>query len=515
MRRALGCVLVFLCLVVPWAAADEGAPSAGSAPPRVTLALNGESVPRALELLFRSAGVKYRLEATTVEGVVQLTLTDASLPAALRLLLRRSTPALEFRVEGGTYVIVPRTSPESGALQSAADLDTWALLLRGGQATLDRAGGELAVHVQSRRGASSVQLTHPPLRLDPKRWYVLHFRARSDQTAAISVTAGVVRGESPGGSTPGWAAYYSNMGYRLKVDTQSQEYRCLYQPAELLDGACPLTILLGAVPGKVWLSEISLKPGEAALQDLLTSLRRTVPPAWTPSDGRVLVRPVIFVPTGAAPRAAGLDELYFLHLRLAQQQYRELLLGRDTFGLTGPPVVVDGARDAAYYTQKFRERQLPVALLQEVLGHDRVSPIDCPYIYAILPIGVGGNRFQDQRGVVDGEGGPLGSRGAGSFYVLGGAGSMVSGSFQDVLQHEMGHTFGLPHTSDWGFSPFGTGSIMAGGRGRWTGFKAADPGRLLRVELQRLARNKAAFPDFALQPADLDRLPPDPPRPAN
>ena len=100
-------------------------------------------------------------------------------------------------------------------------------------------------------------------------------------------------------------------------------------------------------------------------------------------------------------------ELYFLQVRLAQQRYRELLLGRDTFGIAGPPVTVKGARDSAYYLQKFREGQLGPTLLAELLRRDRVSAATCPYIYAVLPVGVEPGRTQNQWGTVHGEGGTL------------------------------------------------------------------------------------------------------------
>src|SRR5207248_1822141 len=104
-----------------------------------------------------------------------------------------------------------------------------------------------------------------------------------------------------------------------------------------------------------------------------------LPPAWTAHDGRALVRPVVVVPTDADPPTPESMDLFFLHLRLAQQEYRKLLLGRDTFGIAGPPVTVEGAHETAYYIQQFREGKLAPTLLMEMLRRDRVSPQDCPY----------------------------------------------------------------------------------------------------------------------------------------
>lgn len=96
---------------------------AQATPPNVTLDLQDAPIRAALEQIFRSAKVDFGIDPT-VQGYVNLKVTDIPFENALRLILRSSTTPLTYTKEGGVYLVKPRAldtgttqppAPEPGA----------------------------------------------------------------------------------------------------------------------------------------------------------------------------------------------------------------------------------------------------------------------------------------------------------------------------------------------------------------------------------------------------------------
>jgi hypothetical protein len=71
-------------------------------------------------------------------------------------------------------------------------------------------------------------------------------------------------------------------------------------------------------------------------------------------------------------------------------------------------------------------------------------------------------------------------------------------NFQSTLQHELGHSFGLPHVDVYGYSMKTNDSIMSYNRGHHTsGFTSSTtPGKMIPEDLRGLALNRRAFPNL-------------------
>ncbi|MCB9674348.1 MAG: hypothetical protein H6737_04480 [Alphaproteobacteria bacterium] len=75
---------------------------------------------------------------------------------------------------------------------------------------------------------------------------------------------------------------------------------------------------------------------------------------------------------------------------------------------------------------------------------------------------------------------------------------------QSTLVHELGHAFGLPHSDCFGYPLWGGPSIMGYNVDFHTFEPGPSPGGLLPEEYFGLAGNRAAFSDFAYDPAVHD-----------
>lgn len=219
--------------------------------------------------------------------------------------------------------------------------------------------------------------------------------------------------------------------------------------------------------------------------------RDAVPPR------RVEVLPVFFVPTDQAQPTDDQAERLMHHLEWARTRYREFLGGKDTFAIAeGKPRIQRAERPLAFYRQQ-TESSAP-QVVAELLRAFHCTRYNCPYIFLSLMM----NPKDDF---------PLGAaRPLNGGYNTGGGIIMLSSfaldkipNFQSTLQHELGHSFGLPHVDVYGYSMKTNDSIMSYNPGHHTkGFSSSDtPGKVIPEDLRGLALNRRALPNFRFDAA--------------
>jgi len=89
----------------------------------VSITLNQAPVAKALDTLFKSAGLNYTIDPT-VTGLVTVSLRAIPFDVALRSILRASDPPLSYTVEDGVYNIQPRDETiniNTGGTQSTVE----------------------------------------------------------------------------------------------------------------------------------------------------------------------------------------------------------------------------------------------------------------------------------------------------------------------------------------------------------------------------------------------------------
>ena len=207
---------------------------------------------------------------------------------------------------------------------------------------------------------------------------------------------------------------------------------------------------------------------------------------------RVRVKAVVFVPKGLASPTADQLSLLWRHVTWAQQNYKRMLGGRDTFTLAGTaPEVVTGTGDSAHYD---KVRPLAPAVALELFQRDRVDRLTCPYVYVAV---IWGRKWQPH-------GAPFnpGDSGGGGIVMMGGVNLLTAAPFQWAMVHELGHAFGLVHAGLYGYDQKTHNSVMAYNQEMHTNF--LEPGRnpliFMPEDVRRLARNKRVFPELTFDP---------------
>ena len=214
-------------------------------------------------------------------------------------------------------------------------------------------------------------------------------------------------------------------------------------------------------------------------------------PADYISPRQVDVLPVFFVPANEKPPTAAQSLTLMRHLEWARKRYLEMLGGRDTFKLCAKPVVYAAAKALDYYRGS-PEKGAPQCA-SELLQHFKFNRYTCPHIFVLVvmdpkndfPAGCG----QPFNGGLNTGGGIL----CLSSFAL----DRIP-DFQSTLQHELGHTFGLPHVDAYGFNMQHDQSIMSYNLALHTkGFEISPtPGKLNPEDLRALALNQRVFPNL-------------------
>lgn len=210
------------------------------------------------------------------------------------------------------------------------------------------------------------------------------------------------------------------------------------------------------------------------------------------NPSRVEVLPVFFVPQGGTYPVQSQKDSMMHYLNWAQTRYFEMLKFRSTFSIADPlPHVYTGIQNDAFYQSQ--PDGGAVAYSDELLTHYGYSRFNCPYIFLVVymspsvPFPNGGAR-------------PLnaGFNTGGGIIILSSFHLDNSPNFESTLQHELGHSFGLPHVDNNGYDMNTNESIMSYNLNHHTNYftPSATPGTLIPENLRDLSLNKLVFPDM-------------------
>ncbi len=214
---------------------------------------------------------------------------------------------------------------------------------------------------------------------------------------------------------------------------------------------------------------------------------------------RVSVLAVFVVPKDEKPPTEEEKAQLLKHLKWTQTRYREMLKGRDTFTLAPgePPVLEAKFPGPAYDTMP--EGAAP-QLVSEVLDALHLTRFNAPYCFVIV--------LMNTRNAYPTPGGRCLNGG----YNTGGGmletsswcifGKTCAPNVQSTLQHELGHSFGLPHVDVYGYDMETNMSVMSYNPNHHTdGFTPSlTPGILIPEDIRALALNKRVFPHLYFDP---------------
>jgi hypothetical protein len=209
----------------------------------------------------------------------------------------------------------------------------------------------------------------------------------------------------------------------------------------------------------------------------------------------VSVLPLFFVPAGEQSPTAEQRAKLAKHVEWAQRRYRELLRGVTTFRIADKePHVVQGARSLGVYKNV---ETGPGEIVAELLARYKVNRFTSPYIFQIVLM----NSKDEEPG---GVGRPCnGGLDTGGGLLVTSSTSFESKNFQSTLQHELGHSFGLPHVDVYGLDMFSNPSLMSYNLSHHTSYfePSATPGAFIPEDLRALAMNERVFAGLDFDPA--------------
>ena len=210
----------------------------------------------------------------------------------------------------------------------------------------------------------------------------------------------------------------------------------------------------------------------------------------------VQVLPVFFVPNGESAPTDNQSKRLVQHLNWSQTRYRELLKNQTTFAIADEkPRIYRSSRGLAFYRDQ-PESSAP-QVVSELLTDLKFTRYNCPYILLVVVM----NPKDD---FPNGGGRPLngGYNTGGGIIVLSSFALDRSPNFQSTLQHELGHSFGLPHVNAYGYDMKANDSLMSYNPRHHTNqfTPSRTPGKLLPEDLRGLALNTRAIPKLRWDP---------------
>jgi hypothetical protein len=211
----------------------------------------------------------------------------------------------------------------------------------------------------------------------------------------------------------------------------------------------------------------------------------------------VKVLPVFFVPKGEAAPTDEQSKKLVKHLEWSQKRYKELLRDQDTFAIAEEkPRVFQSGRPLGFYREQ-KDGAAP-HLADELLTEWKLTRFNCPYVLLVVVMNpkdefpLGGGR--PLNGGINTGGGIIQM----STYAMD-----TLKNFQSTLQHELGHSFGLPHVDVYGYDMKTNESFMSYNPKHHTKDLApsATPGALIAEDFRALALNRRVFPKLKFDPA--------------
>ena len=210
----------------------------------------------------------------------------------------------------------------------------------------------------------------------------------------------------------------------------------------------------------------------------------------------VSVLPILHVPKDSPDPDPELARKIYRHVEWTQRRYKELL--GTTFQIARDETLMFRGRYTLDQYKAF-DNKVGTHLHGQYFDHLNVNRFNCPYV--LLSV-----LYNTKDAFPSGRGGPMN----GGFNTGGGTVLMSSKEFTDrpnaqsTLQHELGHSFGLPHVDAYGYKLRGDSpSIMAYNPSHHTNYfqPSKTPGIFIPEDLRGLSLNDLALPNFEFDPA--------------
>lgn len=211
---------------------------------------------------------------------------------------------------------------------------------------------------------------------------------------------------------------------------------------------------------------------------------------------KVSVLPLFMVPRGSRRPTQTEINVLMRHLKWTQQRYKELL-GGPTFEIAKSKPDIVGAKYPLTHYRQLKKGEPAGHWAAELLDHYDFTRFNCPYIFFAVIVN------SNDRWPVAGARPLNGGLNTGGGIIVASTFAFTRmPNFQSTLQHEIGHSFGLPHVNVYGYDMKSNHSVMSyNNEHRTNGFQPSkSPGILIAEDYRGLGLNDRAFPQFEFDP---------------
>lgn len=210
---------------------------------------------------------------------------------------------------------------------------------------------------------------------------------------------------------------------------------------------------------------------------------------------QVSVFPVFFVASDQPNPPAAEAKVLQRHLSWAQDWFKSQLGSASTFRIfSDQAYLYRGRHPLAHYVSQPPGKRAPLHLI-ELLEHFKLTRFNCPFVFVVIV---------DKLDERPNGGRPVNSgfNGGGGIVQMARKGLTGHGSFQGVLRHELGHSFGLQHVTLYDYDMKTNQSVMSYNHvSRPKGWKESRiPQILIPEDIRVLALNDRVFPNLTFDP---------------